>query len=310
MPTCRVAKIPYQTIEVNWITVHDAEQRQVIVEEPNDNDLWYGNLIRPKLDANIIAPDPDLYGARTSAIRQAGLDYAYAAEYDYIITVDDDCVLPPYWAEAHVTALRGLVPMVHNTVPGHVIRGIPVDHRLPVGISHGLWSGVLDYPAWYQLANSPGDVQIADTGWRPIAGPFPMCGMNVGFRREVLPAVYFQHRFLRHDDIFAGWFAQRVLGGKYGFVNGGAVVRHERASNAANNFTKEIPGDEVNGWLIRALWDADIPKKLDLANEIVWLALEIQVRLKQENKQGEAWRRLHEMCTDYVAWATRRENGR
>ena len=203
---------------------------------------------------HIVAPRPEVYGERTSAIRQAGLDYGYAEGYQYVLTVDDDCTLPLDWAEQHVKALGGLVGVVSNTVPGHVIRGVPAGYRIPVGISHGLWSGILDYPAWWTLANSPDPIILPNEGWKPIKAPFPLCGMNVGFRREVLPAVFFQHTFRRHDDIFAGWVAQAActLHG-YGFVNGGAVVQHDRASDAEENLKKEAPGDRVNGALVRHL---------------------------------------------------------
>jgi hypothetical protein len=200
---------------------------------------------------HIVAPNASRYGAKTSAIRQSGLEYGYAEGYDYVLTVDDDCILPADWAANHRSTLGGLVPVVVNTVPGHVIRGRTVDHMLPIGISHGLWSGVLDYPAWWQLSNNPPNIKIEDRGWEKISSPFPMCGMNVGFRREVLPAVFFQHTFLRHDDIFAGWLAQQVLDlHGYGFANGGAVVQHLRASNAEENLKKEAPGDAVNKALL------------------------------------------------------------
>lgn len=263
VPTCRGFKLPAQTIPVDWIIVHDRQEWEIT----SDYNLWTdpsearqvvggssirderGNrrdLVPPRFRQSIVAPAHYLYGHGTSAIRQAGLDWCASAAYPYVLTLDDDCIVGEDWAESHVRALRGSVPVSNNTVPGYIIRGNTLDHSLPVGISHGLWSGVLDYPAWYQLDITPDRVELEDRGWNKIPAPFPMCGMNVGFRREVLPAVYFQHTFRRHDDIFAGWMAQRVceLHG-FGFVNGGAVVQHERASNAEKNFELEKPGDAV-----------------------------------------------------------------
>jgi hypothetical protein len=285
VPTCRGWSIPDQSIPVDWIIVHDRERREI---EENDHNAQH-----------IVAPDPDIYGERTSAIRQAGLDAAYDAGYDYVLTLDDDCLVPPTWAQAHVSALRGLVPRCHSTVPGQVIRGIPTGDSIPVGISHGLWSGVLDYPAWYQLAANPGPVEIADNGWRKIGTPFPMCGMNVGFRREVLPAVFFQHTFRRHDDIFAGWVAQRILDlHGFGFVSGGAVVRHERASNAERNLELERPGDEVNASILARLraFTAYTPYIADTfyqcARFLIW-----------ENKQNKQYQ---EMVQSMLRWSQRR----
>ena len=283
LPTCRGYTIPQQSIKVDWCVVHDRQEWPVEVESDDDNrrrptrypgnncgslvgasgmecggvrgDPGAGHSEGDRYEAgtvfNILAPRPEIYGERTSAIRQAGLDYGLAEGYQFILTVDDDCTLPLDWAEQHVKALSGVVPVCNNTVPGHTIRGLPVGLSLPVGISHGLWSGILDWPAWYQLANNPDPVELPEFGWRPIRSPFPMCGMNVGFRREVLPAVFFQHTFRRHDDIFAGWIAQAVLDQHgYGYVNGGAVVAHQRASDAKANLAKEAPGDAINKALI------------------------------------------------------------
>lgn len=288
LPTCRGYTIPQQSIKVDWCVVHDRQEWPVEVEDDDDKrrrpTAYPGNNGRtcvgtPAVEhgnaghgrvaegaegrhgqghrcsagavRHIVAPRPEIYGERTSAIRQAGLDYGFAEGYQFVLTVDDDCVLPLDWAEQHVAALGGIVPVCNNTVPGHPIRGLPVGLDLPVGISHGLWSGILDWPAWHQIANNPDPVELLNRGWKPVRSPFPMCGMNVGFRREVLPAVFFQHTFRRHDDIFAGWVAQAALDlHGYGYVNGGAVVLHERASNAKDNFRKEAPGDAVNKALL------------------------------------------------------------
>lgn len=318
LPTCRGYTIPQQTIEVDWCVVHDRQEWPVEVEDDNDNwrrptayrgnngwtavgtpEMEHGNagdggvaegseraneavdrsdLFRAGSVRHIVAPRPEIYGERTSAIRQSGLDYGLAEGYQFVLTVDDDCVLPRDWAEQHVQALGGMVPVCNNTVPGYTIRGLPVGFDLPVGISHGLWSGVLDWPAWFQLSNNPDPVTIPEYGWRPIRSPFPMCGMNVGFRREVLPAVFFQHTFRRHDDIFAGWVAQAILDlHGYGYVSGGAVVLHQRASDAKANLIKERPGDAVNKALLSHVrgfqgTEADVAGTFDrLAAHVGWL---------------------------------------
>jgi hypothetical protein len=286
LPTCRGWSVPDQSIPVDWIIVHDRQRWKVKENEHN---------VR-----HIVSPDRTLYGEKTSAIRQAGLDAAYDAGNLYVLTLDDDCVVPYDWAESHVKALRGRVPVCWNTVPGQVIRGRTLDHDLPVGISHGLWSGVLDYPAWWQVANNPGLVEIEDRGWERIPFPFPMCGMNVGFRREVLPAVYFQHQFLRHDDIFAGFVAQRILElHGYGFVNGGAVVQHRRASNAEVNWKKEKPGDEIAKRLLDHI-SSFSGTYMDSATAFLYMAFHLE-----ELNLNSTFQR---MVQDMFRWATRKEN--
>jgi hypothetical protein len=303
-----------QSIKVDWCVVHDRQEWPVEVEDDDDRrrrPTSYGGTRRDRDDAgsgvaapglehqherngenlsggvarpdeegvrcgagtvrHIVAPRPEIYGAKTSAIRQAGLDYGYAEGYDFVLTVDDDCVLPLGWAEDHVKALGGVVPIGNNTVPGQVIRGFPSDYTLPVGISHGLWSGVLDYPAW--------------------------------FRREVLPAVFFQHTFRRHDDIFAGWIAQAALDlHGYGYVNGGAVVRHERASDAEANLRKEAPGDLVNTALLKHVRGFQTTY-MDVAGTFDKLAAHVG-RLRVGNAESD--RLIQEYAASMLTWQRRR----
>jgi len=317
LPTCRGYFIPMQSIQVDWCIVHDRQEWPVEVEDDDNvphvvapSGLGTGrsaarpiqNARRAGIITNIVVPRPEIYGAKTSAIRQAGLDYGYREGYQYVLTVDDDCSLPLDWAEDHVKALGGVVPIGVNTVPGQVIRGFPRDYTLPVGISHGLWSGVLDYPAWYQLAANPGRVEIENKGWKPIKSPFPMCGMNVGFRREVLPAVFFQHTFRRHDDIFAGWIAQRILDlHGYGYVNGGAVVLHERASDAKANLEKEAPGDAVNTALLSHIRNFQIAK-LDMAETFGRLAAHVG-RLRVGHSESD--RLIQQYAASMQTWQRR-----
>lgn len=299
MPTCRGFQIPPQTIAVDWIFCCDRREREI-----THVDL-HGRILTPgHLATKIIRPNPDIYGEGSSAIRSAGLDWAYSRRYPFVLSLDDDCILPDDWAESHVKALRGVVPVCNNPLPGYVIRGNTIGHHLPVGISHGLWSGVLDYPAWYQISADPKPVEIEDKGWSKIDTPFPMCGMNVGFRREALPAVFFQHTFRRHDDIFAGWMAQQVLGlHGYGFVSGGAVVRHERASNAEANLKTELPGDLVNKQLLDHIRGRHVTAG-DVAGTYRSLAQHV-IGLRTGNRESDDL--IQKMAQSMIRWAQRRQ---
>jgi hypothetical protein len=84
-----------------------------------------------------------------------------------------------------------------------------------------------------------------------------MCGMNLAFRREAAPAMYFllmgqEHGYDRFGDIWAGVFIKRIadhLG--YLVTSGSPAIEHKRASNVWNNLAKEAPGLPVN----ETLWD-------------------------------------------------------
>jgi hypothetical protein len=76
----------------------------------------------------------------------------------------------------------------------------------------------------------------------------------------------------RFDDIWMGLFAQRVLVAHgYAFLNGGAVVYHERASDAEVNKKKEAPGIKTNERLWRWVWDF-VPEGDDLVADYGRLA--------------------------------------
>jgi len=86
----------------------------------------------------------------------------------------------------------------------------------------------------------------------PVGRYFPMCGMNLAFRPEVIPALYFllmgqEYQFDRFGDIWSGIFVKKIcdhLG--YAITSGEPMVTHHRASNIWANLRKEAPGLEVN----------------------------------------------------------------
>ncbi len=79
-----------------------------------------------------------------------------------------------------------------------------------------------------------------------------MCGMNLAWRTEATPALYFLlmghgQPYDRFGDIWAGLFFKRIadhLG--WAVRSGGPLVEHRRASSVWANLRKEAPGLEVN----------------------------------------------------------------
>jgi hypothetical protein len=130
-------------------------------------------------------------------------------------------------------------------------------------IHHGLWSNVPDFDARTQLLLPDHRLQPATTVQRvPHGRFFPMCGMNLAFRPEMIPALYFllmgRHRdgtawpYDRFGDIWAGVFAKRIadhLG--FAISSGAPSILHSRASNPEVNLQKETPGYPVNEVLWR-----------------------------------------------------------
>jgi len=129
-----------------------------------------------------------------------------------------------------------------------------------VAVNHGLWNGVPDFDAATQLV--AGRVEIRG-GWSdqtiPRGSYFPMCSMNLAWRREFTPAMYFllmgrDYPFDRFGDIWAGVLAKRVADHLGLAMNSGRpAVSHERASNVFANLAKESRGLEVNETFWRAV---------------------------------------------------------
>ena len=177
-------------------------------------------------------------------------------DVQYIITLDDDETPIGDPIQDHIIQLNRKVPISWMTTAtdGIYMRGFPYGVRTEaqVMLSHGVWEGVPDYDAPTQLLADPRFKPTYYQGVIPKGVFFPMCGMNLAFRREVLPYIYFapvgQYKGAeRFDDIFAGLevvkdFAKMNLG----IVTGYARVMHNRASNVFTSLEKECVGIRKN----------------------------------------------------------------
>jgi reversibly glycosylated polypeptide/UDP-arabinopyranose mutase len=136
------------------------------------------------------------------------------------------------------------------------MRGFPYGLRdeAEVVLSHGVWDNVADWDAPTQLVLG---------SKRPVTFPkmpipkgvlYPMCGMNIAFKRKMLPHMY-QAPFLvnkdgtgigRVDDILCGIYSKKEID-KMGCaaVTGYARVFHERASNVFKNLKLEAASIEL-----------------------------------------------------------------
>jgi hypothetical protein len=160
-----------------------------------------------------------------------------------------------------------------TTVPGFVPRGLPYGRpdprlpdnslgRLPVALNMGLWATVPDRDAVHELTNR--DSQGGYRAWKPRKDWYrhtrvmsaqqywPMCGMNLAFRRDIAPLMYFPRMgagvpFRRFDDIWCGIIAQKCLHhlGLAAAV-GKPIVSHSKASDPMNNLVGEAPGIRAN----------------------------------------------------------------
>ena len=200
----------------------------------------------------------------TDACRNLGFLYVAQELPDvkYIISLDDD--VKPFGDTIghHIQALNsealyrpGWVSTMLDAPP----RGLPYSDRktMPVVLSHGVWTGAADYDGPTQLTRGTEPGQFV-AGLVPLGTLFPMCIMNVAFRRCMLPFMYqapMGPKLARFDlpaydrfaDIWGGIVAKTEADRRdWACVTGYVAVKHERASNVWANIRKESVGLELN----------------------------------------------------------------
>lgn len=216
---------------------------------------------------------------KVSAIRNFGFLKAYQLGADTIITIDDDCypVKNHHLVDLHRRNLEISIPQDWvNTYPDarHIYtRGMPYLNRnqSPVMLSHGLWTNVIDHdgPTSLQHLNFRAKYNEHFIQIIPKLAFFPMCSMNIAFKKEITPLMYFplmgedpagnKWGFDRFDDIWAGIFAKKVLDHLgYGAVNGAPFIEHRRASDPFINLIKEASGIQVNEELWKKIQQVEL----------------------------------------------------
>lgn len=193
---------------------------------------------------------------RTDCVRSFGFYKAYQMQPDMVVTLDDDCY-PDHekFLKLHWRALSETHPADwFQHFPGIRVRGVPYElERLRTVLNIGLWSNIPDLDARTQLENAEYRAVRADFSIAAPRGYFvPVCGMNLAFRPEVIPALYFLlmgrgYECDRFGDIWSGIFLKEICD-HLGFqISGGRpYVRHERASDPHVNFEKEKNGLLMN----------------------------------------------------------------
>lgn len=239
---------------INLIEVHDGDNPHLIINSfPAD---W------PPIDKDLIFNKND-------GIRNLGFAcipfFPQFYETEYIITLDDDT--EPYGdtIQDHLNALNQKVPVSWISTANEYMRGFPygVREEAEVVLSHGVWEGVPDWdaPTQLKLDGKPHEVYF-NNGAIPKGIFYPMCGMNIAFKRKMLPYMYFAPMGYkvgldRFADIWCGINSKKEIDKRgWAVVTGQATVLHKRASNVFTNLKKEAPGLELN----ETYWMGDTSK--------------------------------------------------
>lgn len=249
LPTIRPETIP--AFLKAWQPLFDKHKVEfiLVVDGADQHIIYKGERVDLK---------SDLVGSFCAGSRQLGFLFIAQnlPDVKYIITLDDDETPIGDPIQAHINQLNRKVPIswITTAEDGVYMRGFPYGVRTEaqVMLSHGVWEGVPDYDAPTQLLVDPKFQPNYYRGVIPKGIFFPMCGMNLAFRREVLPYVYFapvgQYKGAeRFDDILAGiLLVPKFAELNYGIVSGYARVLHNRASNVFTSLEKEAVGIRHN----------------------------------------------------------------
>lgn len=194
----------------------------------------------------------------TDCIRSFGIWKAWQAGADVIVTMDDDVrAASCNFFDKHRGNLEDklALPCWQSTIAKVRARGTPyfnTAREWTCAISHGLWKGVPDLDAIWQLGMGTEIEAEPIEQVIPVGAYFPMCGMNLAFCREVAPLMYFglqgpDYPYDRFGDIWCGILAKKILDRfQLAVSSGGPYVYHERASNVWENLRKEQPGYQFN----------------------------------------------------------------
>lgn len=197
----------------------------------------------------------DLIFNKNDGVRNLG--FAFIAkrlkEVDTIITLDDDTKPLGDTIQDHLDALNQRVSVTWLSTASEFMRGFPygVRSEAEVVLSHGVWDGVKDYDAPTQLVKGNMPVTFFK-GPIPKGVFYPMCGMNIAFKRKMLPYMYYAPMGYRvgvnrFADIWLGIESKKIIDAKgWAVVSGYAKVLHERASNVFKNLEQEGKGIRMN----------------------------------------------------------------
>nr|XP_017221330.1 PREDICTED: alpha-1,4-glucan-protein synthase [UDP-forming] 1-like [Daucus carota subsp. sativus] len=195
--------------------------------------------------------------------------------------------------EQHIkNLLSPSTPLFFNTLddPADFVQGYPFSMRegVPTAVSHGLWLNIPNYDAPTHLVKpSERNTRYVDAVMTlPKGALFPMCGMNMGFDRELIgPAMYFGlmgdgQPIRRYDDMWAGWCIKVIrdhLG--LGVKTGLPYIWHSKASNSFVDLKKEYKGIYWQEEIIPFFQAATLPKECTTVPQC-YLELSKQVKAK------------------------------
>lgn len=248
---------------VDLVTVFDGDKPTII------HSKYIGGMVStddeyPDYFSSEMRGYEDCITIKNGAVRNLGFAFVatHLPDVEIIYTLDDDVKPIGDPIQDHIDILSKHVPVSWLSTASEYMRGFPylIRNEAEVVLSHGVWENVPDLDAPTQLVTGAHRTGLEYPKMPVPKGIyFPMCIMNVAFKRKMLPYMYMappapEMNIGRTDDIYCGILAKRVIDEKgWAAVTGYAKVWHERESNVYKNLNVEAKTIE----LMETFWKGD-----------------------------------------------------
>lgn len=186
----------------------------------------------------------------SASCKQFGMWWAWKQNYDVVIALDYDCIVPKDFIGLHLLMLDGAGNGWENPLQGThwYSRGFPYHLRnLPKMAHMGLWTNELDLYGTDRVNQGTPPREPKIRFFKNVSGYFPLSGMNVSFKRDAIPYMLFlpnfsegDEKFTRHDDIWGGYIFQHLTKAKgWSLSYGIPFVFHDTVVVPAEDAEKE-----------------------------------------------------------------------
>lgn len=251
-----------ETHDADAIFMHDDIDMKAAEELANET----GFIVLNHETASKTLDVPWIVPQQTSACKSFAIFWAYHNGNDPIYVLDDDCLpakdTDPLWV--HTETLNDTARCwTFEPIVNDIARGTPYLPEKPIALSVGLWLRNGDFDAIESLRRGDKAYSLVDE-FVPFGAMFPMSGMNVCFKRDIAPLMYFglqgpQWGVDRFDDIWCGWIAKRILDHlELATWCGEPYIIHDKASDPFVNIVKEAPGYKMNNDFFMFMRNLDI----------------------------------------------------
>ncbi|KAG6426190.1 hypothetical protein SASPL_110409 [Salvia splendens] len=272
------------------IIVQDGDPSKVIkVPEGFDYELYNRNDIN-----RILGPKASCISFKDSACRCFGY---MVSKKKYIYTIDDDCFVAKDPTGKDINALEQHIKNLLSPSTPHFFNTLYDPYREGADFVRG-------YPF-----SMPCQAPYVDAVLTiPKGTLFPMCGMNLGFNRDLIgPAMYFGlmgdgQPIGRYDDMWAGWCTKVICDHlNLGIKTGLPYIWHSKASNPFVNLKKEYKGIYWQEDIIPFFQAVKLPKECTTVQQC-YLELAKEVKAKLSDTDPYFTKLADAMVTWIEAW--------